>query len=66
MEIPGKFQRICFCRWMLLPACCVAVNLQFFVLFYKFVQVFVTFPLVPVFDGVDGYFKYGYSAGWVV
>jgi hypothetical protein len=22
--------------------------------------------LVPVFDGVDGYFKYGYSAGWVV
>ena len=32
----------------------------------KFVQVFVTFTLVPVFDGVDGYFKYGYSAEWVV
>ena len=26
----------------------------------------MTFTLVPVFDGVDGYFKYDYSAGWVV
>jgi len=22
LEIHGKFQRICFCRWRLLPACC--------------------------------------------
>ena len=26
LEIPGKFQRICFCRWRLLPACCMAVK----------------------------------------
>jgi hypothetical protein len=26
LEIPGKSQRICFCRWRLLPACCMAVK----------------------------------------